>query len=61
MENKLTPYDIAEDVVRIEITEEDYKDALQVRFDKITPLNAITWSQTQTFGTGGVPKDKDND
>lgn len=61
MDTKLSPYDIAEDVVTIEITDEEYNDASQVRFDKITPLNAITWSQTQTFGSGGVPKDKDND
>lgn len=61
MKTKISPYDIADDVMTIEIPDSDYNFNTQSRFDVVNSPMAVTWNTTQTFGTSGQPKDVDND
>jgi hypothetical protein len=61
MQTKTTPFDIAEDVVTIELPKAEYNFDTQTRFDVVNPILAVTWNTTQTFGTKGEPRDSDND
>lgn len=61
MQTLTSPFDIAEDVVTIELPEAEYNNNTQTRFDIANPILATTWNTTQTFDTKGAPKDKDND
>jgi hypothetical protein len=58
---KLTPFDIAEDTIKIVIPESEYNIKSQVRFDKIDPVLSITRNATQTFDIHGRPNDNDDD
>lgn len=61
MNTKISPFDIAEDVLTIELPESKYDNNAQTRYDVVNPVLAITWGQTQTFDSSGKPKDSDND
>ncbi|MBE0675471.1 MAG: hypothetical protein IH591_12490 [Bacteroidales bacterium] len=61
MDTKISPFDIAEDVLTIELPESEYDNNTQTRYDVVNPVLAITWGQTQTFDINGKPKDSDND
>ena len=58
---KLTPSDLAVDVLAIGIPDNNYNFGDQTRFSSISPTMGTTWNATQTFDTKGQPKDKDND
>jgi hypothetical protein len=61
MVTKISPFDIAEDLLTIELPESTYDSNTQTRYDVVNPVLAITWSATQTFDSSGKPKDSDND
>ncbi len=61
MKEKLTPSDLAVDIIAVEIPETNYNLIDQTRFSSISPTMGTTWNATQTFDTKGQPKDKDND
>ena len=61
MQTQTSPFDIAEDLVKIELPEAEYDNNTQTRFDISNPTLAITWNATQTFNSNGTPRDSDND
>ena len=61
MKTKISPYDIADDVMTIEIPDNDYNFNTQSRFDVLSTPMATTYNGTQTFDSYGKPKDQDND
>ena len=61
MEFKTTPFDIAEDVIKVTLPETDYNSVTQTRFDSSDASMSITWNATQTFNSSGQPTDSDND
>lgn len=61
MQTLTSPFDIAEDVTKIEIPETEYNINTQTRFDIANTILAITWNQTQTYDGTGKPRDSDND
>ena len=61
MQTLTSPFDIAEDVVTIELPEAEYNNNTQTRFDSSNPVRTITWNATQTFDSKGAPRDSDND
>jgi len=61
MKNLVSPFDLAEDVIAIDLPENEYDSKTQTRYDVVNPVLAITWGQTQTFDIHGKPKDSDND
>ncbi len=61
MQKLTSPFDIAEDMVKIEIPEAEYDNTTQTRYDMANPVLAITWNATQTYDSYGKPKDSDND
>jgi hypothetical protein len=61
MQTLTSPFDLAEDLVTIEIPEDEYNNNTQTRFDVADPVLSITWNATQTFNSNGTPRDSDND
>ena len=61
MQTQTSPFDIAEDLVKIELPEAEYDNNTQTRFDISNPTLATTWNATQTFNSNGTPRDSDND
>lgn len=61
MKAKISPYDLAEDVMTIEIPDSDYNFDTQSRFNDLSTSMASTYNATQTFDQWGKPKDRDND
>lgn len=61
MNTKYSPFDIAEDLLTIELPDSKYDSNTQTRYDVVDPILAITWNGTQTFDSSGRPKDSDND
>lgn len=61
MNTKISPFDIAEDLLTIELPDSKYDSKSQKRYDVVDPVLAITWNATQTFDSSGKPKDSDND
>ena len=61
MKTKISPYDIADDVMTIEIPDNDYNFNTQSRFDIVGTPMASTYNATQTFDMTGKPKDSDHD
>jgi len=57
----LSPLDLAEPIVGVDLPEADYDFQSQVRFADLGPEMTITWNATHTFGADGKPKDLDND
>lgn len=61
MNTKISPFDIAEDLLTIELPDSKYNSNTQTRYDVVDPVLAITWHATQTFDNSGKPVDRDND
>ena len=61
MTTKISPYDIADDVMTIEIPNNEYNFNTQSRFDVLSTPMATTYNATQTFDMTGKPKDNDHD
>ena len=61
MKTQTSPFDIAEDLVTIDLPEDEYNKNTQTRFDIANPILATTWNATQTFDSKGQPRDSDND
>ncbi len=57
----VSPFDIAEDTVAIDIPQMHYNPIAQSRYNINDPKAAITWNQTQTYDFNGRPSDMDND
>lgn len=61
MYKQTSPFDIAEDVVTVELPELNYDKKTQTRYNRFDPVAGTTWNATQTFSSSGQPRDSDND
>jgi hypothetical protein len=58
---KITPADLAEPKIKVNLGEASYSHKSQTRLEKSGVIYMVTFNTTQTFNTKGQPTDKDND
>ncbi len=61
METFISPFEIAENVIAIQIDDANYNNKTQMRFENLDPILMGTYHGTWTYAYKGQPKDSDND
>jgi len=58
---RVTPYDLAEAKICIDVSDRKYSHVTQTGVDEAGAICTVTFNATQTYGSNGQPKDSDND
>mgnify|MGYP006179390271 CR=1 FL=1 len=61
METFISPFEIAENVIAIQIDDANYNNKTQMRFENLDTIIMGTYQGTCTYDYKGQPKDSDND